>query len=305
MPAAFKEVLGNAGVDEDRNPTGMVIPMSGTNLVRLDGGSGYKLAVPPSLKFEILKPKEALLAVKTLAARLGSTVPLLPAGSSICRVSATGAPRDLKITATKPGAKAPEATLEVTVVKPRTVKLEIKPVQIPDPADPKKLAFHSKEPADPKTINALLAHMNSIWTPQTNVVFVLVSLTPYVPDGKEIAAALGVKASTAPLPDRVDFPTFVNLFNSKGKDKSEDFAMFLVAKATDNKDYTDAVSSRDAPISLISDTRKLLPDMLAHEAGHLLGFRGHSDITKELMHDGGSTVDKITYEQTVRLFNPK
>jgi hypothetical protein len=305
VPAAFKELLPNAGVDEDRNPTGMIIPLGGTNLVRFDGGSGYKLAIPGALNFEILKPKDALLALKALATAQNVSAPVLPAGSSVCRVSASGAPRDLKITATKPGAKAPEATLEVSVLKPKKVNLEIKPIQIHDPADPKNLIFHCSEPADPKTIAALVAQMNEVWTPQANVEFVLVSSTPFLPDDKDIAAALGLKASSAPLPERVDFPAFVNLFNSKGKDKSEDFAMFLVGKATDNRDYTDAVTSRAAPVSLISDSRKRLPDMLAHEAGHLLGFRGHSDNAKELMHDGGSKIDKITYEQAVRTFNHK
>jgi len=310
--AAFKEVLPEAGVDEDRKPNpGMIIPIHGENLVRLEGGSGYKPGAHPGLEFVELKPKDAEVAIKALAAKLGRTVPLLPAGSVVFRVKATGAPRGLKVKVTKRGATPLEATLEVTVVKPRTVKLAIRPLQGRDATE--TVVLHTKEPADPATLKAVVKTMNSIWTPQTAVQFDLVSSSPFMPDGKDIAEAMGVKAPEARLPDRVDFPTFAKLFDGKGVDGGAEFGMFLVHLATDSRSYTDAVTSSwdtgtgkatvHRAVSLISDTRKSLPDVFAHEAGHLLGHRGESDIHKELMHAGGSDIgSKIPYEDTVRIY---
>ena len=306
MPAAFKEVLANAGVDEDRKPyPGMIIPAApGTNLVRLDGGTGYKVHWPASLSYAELTPKDALSEVKTAAAKLGSAVPILPADSRVFRVWARAAPRNQTVTATKRHAKTPEANLEVSVVHARPISLAIRPVQIPDPADPKKVTSHSHLPTDPKTLNAAVAFMNSIWTPQANVVFNLVSTAPYLPSGADIAKAFGLKATSGSLADSVDFPKFGDLFD-QNKDKA-DYAMFLVYKATDTGSPTDAVTMRDLPVSLISDSRKSLPDIFAHEAGHLLGFRGHSGKgPKELMNEGGSIVDKISYGDVISIFNKK
>src|SRR6266436_7080384 len=51
MPAFFQEVFAAAGVDEDANPRpGMIVPVGGSNVVRLAGGTG--LEAPRSLRVE-------------------------------------------------------------------------------------------------------------------------------------------------------------------------------------------------------------------------------------------------------------
>jgi hypothetical protein len=53
MPAFFEEVIAAVGVDQDAKPRpGMIVPVGGSNVVRLSGGTGlqnYALPCEPAI----------------------------------------------------------------------------------------------------------------------------------------------------------------------------------------------------------------------------------------------------------------
>jgi hypothetical protein len=169
----------------------------------------------------------------------------------------------------------------------------------------------------------MVEQMNSIWTGQANVVFELVSSDPAPIDYEHrIAKILDLKMTDkAPLPAFVVLQRFADLFNGL-KDKNADLTMFLVESAGDLSDpkapYRTAtrvsgITDSALGISLISDDRTSLFELMAHEAGHRLGSLigkdgkfvrfGHRGGPRDLMHEGGSTTAKIPFHDVVDFFN--
>jgi hypothetical protein len=315
MPASFREVFGNAGVDEDAKPIpGMIVPRGSSNIVRLVGGRDLRVDSPPTLKVvEIIPPSISTVVGAVVTALLTPTKllgrPIDLTDSRIFAVSGHSAHGRItaKVKAINPRTAAVEAQLEVAVLGQRRVKLSIRPIQIRDAQG--FLSFHSKKPFDPK---ALVDRMNSIWTPQANVIFKLVSSNPVLIDeGVEIAKLLKSKNQKEQLPSMVVVERFEGLFN-RFKDPNADLTMFLVEKVgrldrpqSLNVTAKEGVTNPALGISFISDSRTSDPDLLAHEAGHFLGsfvgqggrfvVFGHKGGTTDLMQLGGSVVGKIPF----------
>jgi hypothetical protein len=324
MPAFFQEVFACAGVEEDAKPyPGGIVPLDGSNFVRLVGGNGLRLDAPRGLKVEELTLLGFIQAVHSLRALFLSLLmnSLKPGGFSdtrYLRISA-GAPRGpfrAQVNAVSLRNSKPEAVLDVAVLRPRNVKLSIRPVQIRDPQG--ALVFHSKKPFDTAT---MLEQMNSIWTGNANVVFKLVSSDPApVAHEHEIARILDLKMTDkAPLPALVVLQRIADLFNGL-KDKNADLTVFLVESAGDLADpkapYRTAtrvsgITDSALGISLISDDRTSLFELTAHEAGHRLGSFVGSKFVRfglrggppDLMHEGGSTSAKIPFHDVIDFFN--
>jgi hypothetical protein len=325
MPAFFQEVFACAGVDEDAKPhPGAIVPLDGSNFVRLVGGSGLRLDAPRALKVEELSLQGLVQAVHSLPDFLSLlTSAMKPGGFSDTRHFriSPGTPRSpvhALVKAVSPRNSKPEAVLDVAVLGPRRVKLSIRPVQIRDPQG--GLVFHSKKPFDTA---AMVEQMNSIWTQQANVVFELVSSNPApVVDEHEIARILDLKmADKAPLPPMVVLQRFAGLFNGL-KDKNADLTMFLVESTGDladpkapykNASRVSGITDSALRLSLISDDRTSLFELMAHEAGHRLGSFigqggkfvrfGHRGGPRDLMHEGGSTTAKIPFHDVIDFFN--
>lgn len=326
MPAFFQEVFARAGVDEDAKPfPGAIVPLDGSNFVRLVGGSGLRLDAPRTLKVEELSLQGFIQAVHSLPAAFLSLLisSLKPGGFSDTRYfrispAAPRGPLRAQVNAVSRGHSKPAAVLDVAVLRTKKVKLSIRPVQIRDPEG--NLVFHSKKPFD---IAAMVEQMNSIWTGQANIVFELVSSNPApFEHEREVAQILDLKMTDkAPLPPMVVLQRFANLFSTL-KDKNADLTMFLVESAGDLGDpkapyraatRVSGVTDSALGISLISDDRTSIFELLAHEAGHRIGSFigqggkfvrfGHRGGPQDLMHEGGSAIAKIPFHDVIDFFN--
>jgi hypothetical protein len=322
MPASFEEVFAADGIDEDAQPfPGMILPVGGAKIARLARGKSLQLQAPRTLKIEELPP---LLPAILAGIPFGAANWLIHdalGDDRYFRISSSApiAPRRAQVKAVAPGSSRPQAVLDVAVLKKRRVKLSIRPVQVSDPQG--GLVFHSKKPFD---IKEMVEQMNAIWTPQANVAFELVSSGPVpIVDDVEIARILRLNTSKgASLPSMVVLQRFADLF-SKLKDKSADLTMFLVESVGDLSNPTalyaraTVVAGATIPglgISLISDDRTKLRELLAHEAGHFVGSHtgpngklmdfGHRGGKRDLMQNGGSADARIPFNDVIRYFNP-
>jgi hypothetical protein len=323
MPAVFQEVVVSAGVDEEASPRpGMIVCAGGSNIARLARGKGLQLQAPRTLKLEELPSIPVLLAALLSPFKVASLAkPGAFADARYFRISGSVPVRGplAQVKAVAAGTSRTEAVLDVAVLKRRTVKLSIRPVQVRDPQG--GLVFHSKKSFDTK---AMVEQMNSIWTPQANVVFELVSSDPaQIVDGAEIAKILDLKTSKdASLPAMVVLQRFAGVFN-RLKDKSADLTMFLVEGVGDLPDprflyshakQVDGITDVMLGISLISDARTSLHELMAHEAGHFIGSRsgrdgklmvfGHRGGKRDLMQQGGSDTARVTFHDAITYFNP-
>jgi len=312
-----------AGVDEDARPRpGMIVPVGGSNVVRLAGGTGLRLQAPRPLKIEEVPWNQgAILTALSLTLDLIGTLKsgALPDARYFqisCPTPIGPVPAQVK--AVGGNSSKPEPVLDVAVLRRRKVKLSIRPVQVRGPQG--GLVFHSKQPFDFK---AMVEQMNFIWTPQANVVFELVSSDPVqIVDEAEIAKILDLKETKeAPLPSMVVIQRFKDVFN-RLKDKSADLTMFLVESVGDLNDprflYAHAtpvlgITDPALGISLIGDKRTSVRELMAHEAGHFIGSSngpngklmifGHRGGPRDLMQDGGSTVARIPFHDVIDFFN--
>jgi hypothetical protein len=321
MPAIFQEIFLAAGVDEDAKPRpGMIVPVGGSNVMRLAGGTGLRLEGPRPLKIEELPPSQtAIMAALSLGINpAGLLRPGALIGARYFVISGRTPIGPVQVKAVGANSSKPDPVLDVAVLRQRKVKLSIRPVQVRGPQG--GLVFHSKKPFDFK---AMVDQMNFIWTPQANVAFELVSSDPVqIIDEAEIAKILDLKETKeAPLPSMVVLQRFKELFN-RLKDKSADLTMFLVESVGDLNDprilYGHAnpalgITDPALGISLIGDQRVFVRELMAHEAGHFIGSMtgadgklmnfGHTGGPSDLMHDGGREIAKIPFHDVIDFFN--
>jgi hypothetical protein len=321
MPAVFQEVSTAAGVDEGATPfPGMIVSVGGSNIARLVGGKGLQLHAPHTLKIEELPAIPAMLTALLAPFNLASS-PKPGALGDVRHFRISGSlpigPKPAQVKAVRAGRSRPEAVLDVAVLKQRKVKLSIRPVQVRAPQG--GLVFHSKKPFDTK---AMVEQMNSIWTPQANVAFELVSSDPApIVDGAEIAKILDLKSNEASLPSMVVLQRFADVLK-RLKDHGADLTMFLVESVGDLSDprflyshakQVDGITDSALGISLIADTRTSQRELMAHEAGHFIGSRvgqdgklmgfGHLGGTRDLMQQGGSSTARIPFHDVINHFN--
>jgi hypothetical protein len=278
------------------------------NLVRLTDGQGLSVRPLPGAQFKAEEIKGVLNFFAWSQMLQG-----LPPSDRVFMISGIVPSTTGVLQAMDDQRRIALDTLQVAVLKPRTVKLSIRPIQVRSPQG--ALVNHSKEPVD---ANAMVDQMNAIWTPQANVVFTLVSSTPaQLTDEARIAKILRLSAPTAPLPQIVNKTLFNDLL-TENKDKNADLTMFLVERASIGP-QTNAQIVNGATLhgtSLISDSRAKEPLLMAHEAGHFLGNdSGHTDEPdpdgtvkdkrKQLMVTGGATLgySLVPFDLAIALFN--
>jgi hypothetical protein len=307
--AMFQEVFASSGVDERASPTGIVVPLGPGkfNIVRLTGGTGLRLDHPKTITHEEISGSVLFTWASMLS---GVALPFtLQPDTRYFKISGA-VPGLVDLNAV--GRRGVEAKLRVAVLKPRPVNVSIRPIQTLDPQSG-NLVFHSKKPFD---VDAMVQHMNDIWTPQANVVFKLTSSTPVpLTDQARIAKAYKF-TDTHPLPDRVVL-TYVRDMLNENRDLNAAVTLFLVAQAAgkDIRDVNEGITDSVFPISLISDGRTTIHELLAHEAGHLIGrrFNNGTDFPdldpdmaankNKLMNFGGSEAAKISFDDAVKHFN--
>jgi hypothetical protein len=293
MSAAFREVFPYAGVDEHTpaGNVGIVVPLKGANVVLLADGPDLKVEAIPKLAVQVDEIRDPQYYTALANAQnpgkgidIAYTMAMLKRGTyRIFKITGNSVPGldAAWVKALNPRTSRVEATLKVLVLRQLTVKIAIRPVQVLD--GQKNVVSFTDAPFDPQV---LLQQMNSIWTPQANVVFQLGRTDPALIDG------LSPKADGADITS----PALSESFQCM-KDAGAALTAFLVRRAYDGRDWVLGVTKAKDGFALIGDNRS--PNTLAHEAGHFLGSLsesgrysheyGHQGTDAELlMRDGGA-----------------
>jgi len=324
MSVQFDEVWPNSGVDAAAKA--MIVPFGGSNVVRISASSGLRLF-----------PERPIVGIKELDSRalamdklLVYSVPTLimaagdPGSAAALQLKmaavidqqlasrfftmsgkAFGSTKVFAVKGAKAGPEDP--SLQVAVLKKKTVKLSIRPVFVSRDKQGNPI-FHCEKNFDTKV---LLDRINAIWTPQTNIVFKLTSSDPAPMDDEvAIAKALGGPSARAALPKVVPFAVFKDMFK-KLRDKETpkpNFTIFLVHQISG--DLGNVYGKSDVPggFALVSDDGRD-EDMkaMAHEIGHLLGGADTNLLGDKnedlLMCQGDGDGKKIPFEDTTKIFN--
>ena len=282
----FQEIWSHWGVSESAGPTdptsaGIIVPRGpGSdkfNVVRLTDGQGLQVGPAGSpITVDEIKDRDRVISVPSVKGPLVLAVlPFTHRGDRLFKISGNVPGTNFWVEAKRPGGGLPLAKLTVAVLKPRPVKLSIRPIWVRGGPFRTAVVPHSKKPFDFKV---MVDQMNAVWTPQANVVFTLVS-SPAVnlTDDAGIAKRIGI---TSTDPDTISFPEIVNIrtYNeilNEYKDKNADLTMFLVKACSrgpvTSVEYGEGFTFPPDEISLISDKRTEIPELMAHEAGHFLG----------------------------------
>jgi hypothetical protein len=316
----FDEVWPNSGVDAVAEA--MIVPFGGSNIVQILGSSGLRLFPDgPILGIKELDSralamdKVLVYSVPTLimAAEDPGSVAALQlkiAGvidqqlaSRVFAMSGKAIGRTKVYVAKGPKAGPGDPSLQVAVLKRKTVKLSIRPVFVSRDKQGNPI-FHCEKNFDTKV---LLDRINAIWTPQTNIVFKLTSSDP-APMDDEVAIAKALKgpSARATLPKVVPFDDFKDMFK-KLRDKETpkpNFTIFLVHQISDN--FGNVFGASDVPggFALVSDDGRD-EDMkaMAHEIGHLFGKGDDNRDEDLLMCPGDGDGKKIPFKDTIEIFN--
>ena len=300
MSVEFKQVFANCGFTQ-QTPTGgpgIMVPQDGVAFFVLEGGKDLKVGPAAGVPLRVDEIKddqrrhESLTTARfpTNDKERAAAVALLKGGNSrLFKITANKRLGwGLKIEAVNPKTKtAAVAPLKVIILKVKPVTIAIRPVRVLDDKG-SPVASAQKE----VNAKALLDQMNTIWTPQANVVFDL---------GKTDAVTLktlkpGQDADITKVPLRDELIA--------NKDPGAALTFFMVKRAV-NKDSKDlGVINSELAISLISDDRS--DSTMAHEAGHFLGSLsesgkfsqryGHQGIDASLLMRDGGAGWKIPYD---------
>jgi hypothetical protein len=183
MTAAFSGVFLNSGVDSGDGgfQAGMIVPFGGINLLVLN--NGMDLRIDHSKGIEV---KEVTSLTTQMVASIAKALSLdvsafkirLDGGGQrffLVKGSAFIGKNKGEIRARR--GRAAVAKIKVGVLPAKSFSVAIRQVQMYRTAakDPKDVVLSSQDAFDPAKI---LANMNSVWTPQTNISFTLAKTNP-------------------------------------------------------------------------------------------------------------------------------
>jgi hypothetical protein len=270
MPAKFRQVTPYAGMDENlpSGGAGMIVALNGSNLVKLVDGAGLDVVCSDMTRSMVLL--DEITDQHQMA--LANTVNPTAGPFRLFKVTAKSVPGMDKVAAEafpKNNRKNAQAKLKVLVLRPREVTISLRPAQVYSAAAKGYVNF-TKIPFDP---NQLRDEMNSIWTPQANLIFKL---------GKADPAPLKVLTENSQGADIVDPATLNELVSLKD---GNNFTAFFVRSAFEGSDRPLGVTDPKSGVALIGDNRT--NNTLAHEAGHYLGSYGENGkYTGKFGHQG-------------------
>lgn len=252
MPASFREVDINAGVDEklpSGNFAGIIVPLTGSNVVKLVGGANLKVfsTNPTMVPVEEISDSHQ----RAMANQKNPT----PGEFRFFRVTGKAVPGldKVQIQAVDPRTSQKEAILKVLVLRQYVVTISLRPTQVLD--EQKNIVSFTDVPFDGKK---LIEEMNVIWTPQANIVFQLGKTDPVV------IPSHSPKSRGVEINDKDTAKELV-----RQKDSKAALTAYLVRQAFHGGDVVNGVTDVKDGFALISDKRS--PRTLAHEAGHYLG----------------------------------
>jgi hypothetical protein len=291
MPASFREVLPNSGVDEHTatGKAGIIVPLKGSNVVMLQDGPDLKVdtTFKPMLAVDEIKDSHyfaslagtlspgnsidmayILAMLKSRAMRIFKITGNALVGLDKATVRATGSKK-----------AGPDPTLKVIVLRERPVTVAIRQVQVRD--DNSKWVDYGRK------VNAqsLVDRMNAIWKPQANVTFTLSKADSVQVD------TLRPNSAGAEIQNK-----YLHADLMGHKDPKANLTFFMVKRAYDGGKVVGGVTDAEAGYTIIGDDRDDVT--LAHEAGHYLGAvdehgkfghrYGHPGKGDELMREGAT-----------------
>jgi hypothetical protein len=291
----FVEMFKCAGVDEWAQPEpGMVIPFGGSNVVALQTGSGRNkewanlrvVSDHPGIDIEELDPGPLLLYRNAVSQEVAEHKDDPQYRAAMAPEVIGGNPRFFRIHGKKnvidfPGAlikarsnRKVEASLRVVVVKSMSVKIAIRNLQVRDANG--NIVFHSDKPCDPYLEMAI---MDSIWIPQTNMMFDLVPSGPALIDTSDqntkqaVAKGFGLRdPNNAVIAPRVEPGKIKDVFQKLRVDGT-DITFFFVDQVLAGP--TVPVAGLMLPEGLGFVSTGHARSTFAHEAGHFIG--GHPE----------------------------
>jgi hypothetical protein len=331
MPVRFGQIRRNSGLDIDAKPfPAMIVPLPGSNILKVFGAPGLSLfddrgivAIKELDSGRVIMDKLLVYSVP-MAMTLGdpgSAAALqLRMGVEIA-MELAGNPSFFQITGKAPGgevgtivrvAKTPkskaEGSLRMVVLKPRPLKLSIRPVQVLN--DKGSLVYHCEKNYDAKV---LLNRVNALWTPQANIVFEPASFDPApLDDQAAIAKAIGSTGPKVTVPRIVEFDDFSEMFQ-KLKDRENpkaDFTIFMVHRITHGGYSTYGVTDQKGGFALVSDDgRDEDEHTMAHEIGHYFGTLAKGSLyaddnsSEDLLMSQGTNGSKVPFADVIKYFN--
>jgi hypothetical protein len=282
----FREVTPYFGMDEHLPSSepgiivaGIIVAKEGSNAFIFANGPRVRVASAAVTLDEITDP----LAHPNLAKFLSLVLPIDKRKAGTIRIF--NIPGDSNSLCKDKEVRGGGRTLKVTVLKQKLVTISIRAVQVRDD-DGNKVSLSA--PFDPQT---LLNEMNSIWTPQANIVFRLGTADPALIDGAKPESRIDIAN-----------PTMFKSFTAN-KDPAAALTMFLLLRAYHNGTPVGGVTDTKEGFSLIADDRS--NRTMAHEAGHRLGSLnergdfsrayGHQGTDQDLLMAEGAPGRKIPY----------
>jgi hypothetical protein len=242
----FGEVRKGSGLDLDTKPfPSMILPLAGSKIIKVFGASGFSLfddrnilEIKPLDSSVVVMDKVVLSGLagmgspfdaSSIQLKMAVEVGLQLAGNPQffnLRGKALGGQVGTTVRVAKSQKSKAEGSLRVVILKPRTLKLSIRPVQVLN--DKGSLINHCERDCEP---NVLLRRINAVWTSQANIVFEPASFDPApLDDQAAIAKALGSSSPKPIVPPIIEFDDFLGMFQKlKEKEKAKaDFTIFMV-----------------------------------------------------------------------------
>ena len=317
--ARFLEILRCNGVDQTAAPhPAMVVPFGGENQVVLET-SGMDLELQNSaLKLQEFDGQEltrqllrgvqsALVQPDVDPQQRDAFMPTMvwdkPRFFRVMGTIKTGLPGTFVHAVPRRGGRLTAAiTLQVAVVDRMVIKVAIRNVRARDSSG--KMRYHAKRPCDPAKE---VARMNTIWTPQTNIVFELVPSSDVDVDTRdpntqeELRKAYGMTSPPTFSPEGTVWADKNFAWFAKHKAMGAHMTFFVVHKLHSGGDPVygkggetpNGRMNRQTGVAFISDTR--LPSTFAHEAGHWVGDMGHDGTDTMLLMRGEGSGYKIPF----------
>jgi hypothetical protein len=280
----FVELFRCAGVDEDMRAPGMVIPFGGSNVVAV-GNDGKPVKLVSNNSAVVVEEPDPTDIIRTRNDRQvelsqpgvdgAVKAAYMPHGfygdTSYFRLHGKrplGFPgATLEIFA---GGKATGQKMSAVVLDKLPVKIAIQNLQVYDSSG--ALVNHAQKPTDPKRE---LDMINSIWTPQTQIAFELVTAPPSIVDDRDpktkklIADAYGVKdMAYAKLTDTIYAEKAAKIFDPL-RVGAADITIYVVERI-DNAGRLPAGTTLPGETGIFVCGNRF-PSTMAHEIGHYLG----------------------------------
>ena len=298
MTARFRQVAPFDGVDEGVGPlqAAAIVPLGGSSLVFLEGGSNLHVAsdVPSQALVTEIKSftgGDLQSFLNNLGANVALIASILGSGAKqLFQISgrALAGKNGVTIRAKNRKTGALEAQLQAIVLKPKPLKVSLRQIQVFADDARTATALLSQSKFEPQ---AMLGHMNMVWTNQAGVTWTL---------GRTDSAHIDAIDLRSEGPNRDNDAQTKAL--SAGCDSGADLTIFFSRKAFDpngvktSTPWTFGVhgyTRAEQGFCVVADDR--LAFTIEHEEGHFLGaLDAAGKFVADFPHSNGNNIMNVS-----------